>query len=400
MLIDKPLNARLLLEDDATRERIDHIFEIIEELRRANGKHLNEEDAHSEDSAITVSINGAWGTGKSSYLKGLEARYKDKGCETLFFEAWRFNEEPDIFIALLTELNNLLANDSQAQKALRSLVKSLGVAALAGVDSMLKSHLKVGIEDIEKLFRIVEDRIPVETTRTRQNQKSLNNILEKFGGPEKPFVLLVDDLDRLVPERAYNLLERLRFYFRGPNVIIIMAINDEVINRFVHKHYEMDHLAQMSEAFLDKIFHYRFEIPYSFLTGLHLRSINEHLALKDNHKIRDEFEAFLHSLELRLSHRKWINVINRIEGHLDQGVNVEALKTLSLIALLKEIFQDFNHFYRRHEEALIDHDSPAFKELSKKIEENKNISGDEVELFNRLMNELNSIRSTSKETEL
>jgi len=383
MLIDKPLGADFLLKDDETNSRIELVFNTIEELRDANETLKNVEDC-----AVTVSLNGAWGTGKSSYLRALEEKYRDNGCKTLFFEAWRFSEEPDIFIALLTELNSLLNESSGASEAkniLHALVKNLTVAALAGVDSMLKSHLKVGIEDIEKLFRIVEDRIPVQTTRTRQNQECLNKVLEKLGDSVKPFVLLVDDLDRLVPEKAYSLLERLRFYFRGQNVIIIMAINDEVINRFVHKHHDMDGLSQMSEAFLDRIFHYRFEIPYSFLTNLHLRSINHHPALKGNTALRTYLYDFLTSLELRLSHRKWINVINRIEHDLSPEIGEEGLRIKSVLALLKEIFPDFNHAYRRHDETLIDQNSPAFKGLSNKL---KSHSADQFELFEMLMNEL------------
>ncbi len=379
MLIDKPLNAECLFKDEFAKGLIDDIFETINGLREANRLY----EGHGEqnfvsEGAVTVCLSGAWGTGKSSYLKGLQKKFADKGSKTLFFEAWRYPEEPDIFLALLEELYGILEHQG-TKRIMSSLIKSLGVAALVGADAILKAHLKLGIDDIEKGFRIIEDRIRSFTTRTRKNHKELKKVLERLGSLEKPFVLLVDDLDRLVPQKAFNLLERLRFYFSGPNVVIIMAINDEVINRYVHQYHDIQDLTQLNEAFIDKIFHYRFELSYSPLNALHLRGIRKCLERlfkdedKDIQKVLEDLEFHLMSDELRLPHRKWINVLNRIEAGLlnyhQKGEDIDSImKTLIPLALLKELIPEFNYLYRKHEDALLDQDSIHFEGLKKELE--------------------------------
>ena len=381
MLINKPLNTKCLFEDEETTRHIDDIFETINELREANSLYESHRNENSvSDGAVTVCLSGAWGTGKSSYLRGLQEKFEDKGSKSLFFEAWRYPEEPDIFLALLEELYGILGHIG-AKRILGSLIKSIGVATLVGADALLKAHLRLGIDDIEKGFKVVEDRIRSVTTRTRENHERLKKVLKKLGSPEKPFILLVDDLDRLVPQKAFKLLERLRFYFSGSNVVIIMAINDEVINRYVHQHHEIEDLTQLNEAFIDKIFHYRFELPYSPLNELHLRSIRKRLEKflegtnQNPETVLEDLKVHLMSDELRLPHRKWINVLNRTEAELftyhqlAQDENIDSiLKTLATLALLKELIPEFNYLYRKHEEALLEKDSPHVEGLKNELE--------------------------------
>ncbi len=395
MLIDKPLNATCLFEDEKTKIQIDYIFRTINQLIEANRLYESHRDEQSSaDGAVTVCLSGAWGTGKSSYLRGLQKKFEETGSKSHFFEAWRYSEEPDIFLALLEELYEILEHQD-AKKILGSLIKSIGVATLVGVDALLKASLRVGIEDVEKGFKVVEERIR-SVTRTRANYERFKKVLEELGSPERPFVLLVDDLDRLVPKKAYHLLERLRFYFSGPNVVIIMAINDEVINRYVHQHHEIEDLTQLNEAFIDKIFHYRFELSYSPLNALHLRSLKKCLEgfLKDKERdlemVLTQLEDLLMADELRLPHRKWINVLNRIEAELLTYEQLEdiasVLKTLAPLALLKELIPEFNYLYRKHEDALIDINSPHVEGLKKELE--KMGKSHEKELLELFMEEL------------
>ena len=407
MLIDKPLNADCLFKDEETKSYINDIFETINRLREANSLYESRRDEKSvSDGAVTVCLSGAWGTGKSSYLRGLQKKFEDEGSKTLFFEAWRYPEELDIFLALLEELYGILEHQG-ARRVMRSLIKTLGVATLVGTDALLKVHLRLGIDDIEKGFKIVEKRIRSVTTKTKQNHDRLKRVLNRLGSSETPFVLLVDDLDRLVPQKAFNLLERLRFYFSGPNVVIIMAINDEVINRYVHQHHDIEDLTQLNEAFIDKIFHYRFELPYSPLNALHLRGIRKCLEdlvegeVVDLKVVLKDLKNHLLSYELRLPHRKWINVLNRIEAGLltfKDGDISSQLRRLAPLALLKELLPEFNYLYRKHEDALLDMNSPHVVEVKNNLE--KKGKSYESDLFDLFMKKLTEIVTEEGKKEL
>ena len=55
----------------------------------------------SETSPPTViGVNGDWGAGKTSFLHLLEGKLKEGENPTLFFEAWRYENEPVPIVAL------------------------------------------------------------------------------------------------------------------------------------------------------------------------------------------------------------------------------------------------------------------------------------------------------------
>jgi len=366
LLIDKPLKAEKLLEDDDSKKRVEDIINIINKLKSSNN-----------EGAITISINGAWGVGKSSYLNAIKKKFEDNSSQVLLFEAWRYSDEPDIFLALLEELYTLL--DSSSKKVLRSIIKSLGVVSLIGADTFLKSTLQTNIEDIQQKFKLIEEKVGEFTTKTHQNQQKLKKVLNKLA-EDKPFVLLIDDLDRLVPQKAFNLLEKLRFYFEGDNIIIIMAINDEVINKFVHNNYNIENLSQINEAFIDKIFHYSYELSYSPYNSIHFESINNY---DSTINLKKCIEELFNNLSIRLPHRKWINILNRIEVELSNATECD--NKIIAILMLKELFSEFNYFYRKYENVLLEPSSEEMNRLKTEVKRDK-------ELFEKLLQYLSSSR--------
>jgi hypothetical protein len=343
MRIDKPLDPTVYLSDSQNNTRVDEIIETIEKLCTANSS-----------GAVNVAINGAWGTGKSTLLKALESKYKDKDSPTLFFEAWRYAHEPDIFLALLEQLHSILPTPYEKGK-LRKIIKSMGAVFLLGADHYLKAALGISVDDITKKLELIDKHINKIVTQTTRQRQALHDMLSQLGSEDKPFVLLIDDLDRLMPEQAFKLLERLRFFFEGDHTIIIMAVNDEVINRYVHNRHDID--IHLNEPFLDKIFHYNFELNYSTLNPIHLRDLDS------------DIQRIIVSIglgTLHLSHRKWINITNRIErekSKLEDPTDAQ-LRQIVINTVLKELFPSFKHLYRKEQDTLFSSDCNA---LSKHI---------------------------------
>ena len=127
-------------------------------------------------------------------------------------------------------------------------------------------------------------------------------------------VLLVDDLDRLLPEKAFHVMEVLRFYFDLDRVLVIMGVNDRVIVRHLQKRLNTED--REAEGFLDKVFHWRYEMPPARFNRMAFRLQEEaELPEKELRILQEIFEdEYLH-----LPFRKWIKLFNRILLHRQRG---------------------------------------------------------------------------------
>jgi hypothetical protein len=58
---------------------------------------------------LTLSVEGAWGSGKSSFMLQLEERLKQKGGRTVWFNAWRHDKEDQLWAAFALDFTTKLA---------------------------------------------------------------------------------------------------------------------------------------------------------------------------------------------------------------------------------------------------------------------------------------------------
>ncbi len=65
---------------------------------------------HAETHApLTMSVEGAWGSGKSSFMLQLEDRIREKGGKTVWFNAWRHDKEDELWAAFALDFTSKLA---------------------------------------------------------------------------------------------------------------------------------------------------------------------------------------------------------------------------------------------------------------------------------------------------
>ena len=66
---------------------------------------------HSETHPpLTLSVEGAWGSGKSSFMLQLEDRIRAKGGKTVWFNAWRHDKEDELWAAFALDFTQKLAS--------------------------------------------------------------------------------------------------------------------------------------------------------------------------------------------------------------------------------------------------------------------------------------------------
>ena len=251
------------------------------------------------DRAVTIGVHGDWGAGKSSILEMIEAGVagqKDVLC--LKFNGWRFQGFEDAKIALiegivtgLIEKRPALAKAGTAVKDIFRRIDWLKVArhggglaftALTGIPTAdqvgavvgtlkgifadpaqlaTKENLDKAIEGVQGLVKPGESKnVPEEIEAFR---KAFSGLLEEAGIDQ--LIVLIDDLDRCLPDTAIETLEAVRLFVFTERTAFIVAADEAMIEYSVRKHFpelpDTTGPRDYARNYLEKLIQIPFRIP-------------------------------------------------------------------------------------------------------------------------------------------
>ena len=298
----------------------------------------------------SISLNGNWGIGKTTILKTLEYELmKDNKFEVLWFNPWEYERSNDVVLVLLQQLSNL------AKSKYADILKSLsifGTALLAGaVDTAARfiTQGNLSFENIQKIHELVEkeslnkyDSYSSFVDEIKEDFKKLTNqISKKKEG--NPLIIILDDLDRCLPENALELIESLKNIFIIPDakVIFIAGIDTNIAKRFIQSKYN-----KLPEEFaynyFKKVFNSTINVPY--FNELQIENlVNNEISKGLIASISDEEKVYISkafiSVELK-SLRSVHNIFSNMFLHKKLHVGCELNKNqLIILYLFKEVWQ-------------------------------------------------------------
>jgi predicted KAP-like P-loop ATPase len=253
------------------------------------------------DKPITVGVHGDWGAGKSSVLEMVEAGLKEEPRTLcLKFNGWQFQGFEDAKIALiegvltgLIEERSLLTKaagvvkqawDSLDKLKLLKGLGKLGVALTTGIPL----H-GMAMADMISAVGNNADQLASDADRKRAVVQGFNGVFKgdkAFARPSAPheiagfrdafkklikeaeidrLVVLVDDLDRCLPDTAIETLEAIRLFVLMEKTAFIVCADERMIEYAVLRHFpnlpEMDDSQGYARAYLEKLLQVPFRIP-------------------------------------------------------------------------------------------------------------------------------------------
>jgi hypothetical protein len=187
----------------------------------------------SYGNGAVIALNGAWGTGKTTFLKMWAKHMENHGFPVIYYNAWEDDicEEP--LMSMLRGLKTLKKEEG-LDKVFRTGAKVL-VGALAGAvtaatgvfGEIAKGAVEGGMKQMEdsiyESLKEEDDRMEL----MRDFKESLTNYMTTVCNNGKPLVYLVDELDRCNPSFAVKVLERIKHLFDVPNVVFVLSIDKE-----------------------------------------------------------------------------------------------------------------------------------------------------------------------------
>lgn len=199
-------------------------------------------------------VHGNWGSGKTSFMRQLQhllgGRFDEDGSvfkgthfkdakvnrqiATVWFDAWRYQNELTPVVALLQEIRRQLS----AMPMIKAKFSKLGEIALRyTLDSLSDVGKAIGIEAIpstEKIQKIGEQwetQHHAQILNTDSIRKHLHDTILSLlpKGEKSRIVVFIDDLDRCNPKAAFRLLEGLKIYLNIPNCVFVLGMNENVL---------------------------------------------------------------------------------------------------------------------------------------------------------------------------
>lgn len=251
------------------------------------------------DHPVTIGVHGDWGAGKSSMLEMIEAGFVDKDeVLCLKFNGWRFQGFEDAKIALIEgivtgmiEKRPALTKAGEAVKNVFRRIDWLKVAKRAGglavttftgiptpdqvnvligsLEGMLadpaklatKESLSTVIDEVKDVLRPSERKnVPEEVEAFR---KAFDQLLKDAGINQ--LIVLIDDLDRCLPDTAIETLEAIRLFVFTSRTAFVVAADEAMIEYAVRKHFpdlpDSTGPRDYARNYLEKLIQVPFRIP-------------------------------------------------------------------------------------------------------------------------------------------
>lgn len=219
------------------------------------------------ETPLTIAIQGDWGTGKTSIMYQVEKRLnpekQDKKIQTIFFNTWQYSQFDmgnNLAVALITDLINELNVEDSKKKQFYKKTKSVLSKSLEYL------NFDFGILNGEKITEKFQDLIislGEKTNDIKYLKENLQNIINEAieVNDYDRIVIFIDDLDRLVPEKAIELLEVLKLFLDCEHCVFVLAIDYNVVVRGAKSKYGKDLDDEKGKAFFEKIIQVPFTVP-------------------------------------------------------------------------------------------------------------------------------------------
>ena len=228
-------------------------------------------DNLQKDQHFCLALDGEWGSGKSFVLDMVEEKLKQhREYVIIKYDAWANSFYSDPLIAILSCLiegvQEKLKEIKGYKKARKEIAKEHSQHLLdelsqkSGKLGTIASIVKAIIAIIPKFQNThsFEENSNIADFKSYQQllgeiKENLNTLTayREYRGKQNKLIILVDEIDRCLPDEQLKILERLHHLFDVKNCAVICAVNKTSISKTFAKTYDGD-----GKQYLRKFFDY------------------------------------------------------------------------------------------------------------------------------------------------
>ena len=226
----------------------------------------------SAQTPLTVAIQGEWGSGKTTLMNFLrrELCTDKEGYYGVWINTWEYGLMMDasstltnIITAIINQVIEVIEQENsddaaKLKKKAKSFITRVSKAALKTSANMT---IGGGASDIvDSMFEAEQSEVGVRQLRD-ELQSTINDFIAQ--NPQKGFMFFIDDLDRINPPVAVQILELLKNLFDLNNCVFLLAIDYDVVVKGLEPKFGKKTMENEREfrSFFEKIIQLPFSMP-------------------------------------------------------------------------------------------------------------------------------------------
>jgi len=276
--------------------------------------------ANTKESSV-ISIDASWGSGKTTFVKMLQAYLKkEKEVQSIYFNAWKNDFSTEPLVSILGELNSYIEENFQEESEVKSKFETVKDTGSKIAKKALPAFLKgatAGLLDADKGFEEAIGALAEESTKKlienyskeketiEQFKENLEDLLSKID-EEKSFIIFIDELDRCRPLYSIELFERIKHLFGIDRLIFVLSVDKIQLSESIKSQYgnidantylkrfiDLEFTLSNDEQDVEQFCKYLFNKSTKYFYNDRILSINLYLIQALDLKLRDIEQVFI-----------------------------------------------------------------------------------------------------------
>lgn len=286
---------------------------------------LNLTEALSANKASTCfALNGPWGCGKTFVLdmfqERLEQIQSDETYDYKYFviryNCWKFDYYEEPLVAIVASLITIIEEktklfpDNEKKREILGMLKAIGVTLLSIGNAALREKIGIDAQNAYKVLREGKEKGAADYEKEHDYDAyfNFNKVMNKLIGvlqslsEEYTMVILVDELDRCLPEYAIKVLERLHHLSEDQsNIITIISIDKNQLMSTVKQLFGFENPAK----YLEKFINFEVKLDYGVVAETISEKYADYFALFDkslfpfNESVEECLQALFKNVDIR-----------------------------------------------------------------------------------------------------
>lgn len=291
------------------------------------------ENISNNQSSICFALNGEWGIGKSFVLNMFEEKLDSvqspETCNNKYFviryNSWKYDYYNEPLVAIVATMISTIEDktklfpESERKQEILGMLKAIGVSLLSIGNNVIRE--KTGL-DFQKAYQVVsKGKNDGNDTYAKEHNydvyfgfnKVLDKLVKLIQSLEEMYtvVIIVDELDRCIPEYAVKVLERLHHLIEQTNnTITIISIDKKQLMSSVKQIFGFDN----PEKYLEKFFSFEIKLDYGKRSAKIVEKYSSYIELFDKEKFQfdDSIEECLQNIFNEIDIRTQEQIISKV----------------------------------------------------------------------------------------